>query len=91
VAIKFRQIPQSISLLTADSPEGLVSELTTLIGREPPLPDWVNDGAILAIQGGSDVLLKKYEAAKKAGVKIAAVWCQDWSGHVVTEFGYQVY
>jgi alpha-glucosidase len=91
IAIKFRQIPQSISLLTADSPLELVSELTTLIGRQPPLPDWVNDGAILAIQGGSDVLLKKVEAAKKAGVKIAAVWCQDWSGHVVTKFGYQVF
>lgn len=89
--IRFRQIPQSISLLTADSPVELVSKLTHLVGIEPSLPDWVNDGAILAIQGGSETLLRKYEAAKKAGVKIAAVWCQDWSGHVVTEFGYQVY
>jgi alpha-glucosidase len=91
VRIKFRQVPQSISLLTADSPVALVSQLSQLIGHQPQLPSWVDNGVILAVQGGSDAVRKKYAEAKKAGVKVAAIWCQDWSGHVVTEFGYQVY
>jgi alpha-glucosidase len=89
--IKFREIPQSISLLTGDSPLDLAEKITSLVGHQPQVPEWVNNGAILAIQDGSDVLLKKYREAKAKGMKIAAVWCQDWSGHVVTEFGYQVY
>jgi sulfoquinovosidase len=91
VRIKFRQIPQSISLLTAADPVSLVSEMSDLIGHQPPLPSWLDNGVILAVQGGTEEVKKKYEEAKKAGVKIAAIWCQDWSGHVVTEFGYQVY
>ncbi len=89
--IKFRQVPQSISLLASDSLLGLSQEVSKLVGLQPKVPAWVNDGVILAIQGGSEVLLKKYEEAKQKGLKIAAIWCQDWCGNHVTSFGYQVY
>ncbi len=89
--IKFRQIPQSISLLCENSLLELAQSISRLVGLQPKVPSWVNDGVILAIQGGSDVLLQKYEEAKKKGLKIAAIWCQDWCGNVVTSFGYQVY
>lgn len=89
--IKFRQIPQSISLLCADSNLELGQEIAKLVGGQPKVPFWVNDGVILAIQGGSEVLLKKYEEAKRKGLKIAGIWCQDWCGNYVTSFGYQVY
>lgn len=89
--IKFRQVPQSISLLCANSLLELAQEVSKLVGVQPKVPERVNDGVILAIQGGSEVLLKKYEEAKKRGLKIAAIWCQDWCGNVVTSFGYQVY
>ena len=91
VLISFRQFPQSISLLTANNTRELSSKLCGLVGISPKIPSWVNDGAILAVQGGTKVLREKYEAAKKAGVKVAALWAQDWCGHVVTSFGYQVY
>ena len=91
VLIHFRQFPQSISILTADNTRELASKLCGLVGISPRMPDWVNDGAILAIQGGTEVLRKKYHEAKAKGVKVAALWAQDWCGHVVTSFGYQVY
>ena len=91
VIISFRQFPQSITLLTADNTRDLSASLCRLVGISPEIPDWVNDGAILAIQGGIDVLKAKYEQAKKDGIKVAALWAQDWCGHVVTSFGYQVY
>ena len=91
VRISFRRIPQSITLLTANNTRDLASRLCELIGISPRVPSWVNDGAILAIQGGIDVLRKKYQEAKEKGIKIAGLWSQDWCGHVVTSFGYQVY
>lgn len=89
--IKFRQVPQSISLLCENSLLELSESISKLVGLQPRVPHWVNDGVILAIQGGSEVLLKKYEEAKKKGLKIAGIWCQDWCGNHVTSFGYQVY
>ncbi|MBR1581515.1 MAG: alpha-glucosidase [Bacilli bacterium] len=91
VELKFRAIPQSVSLITADSQLELVEKMANLLGISPRLPEWVNNGAILAMQGGTEVLREKYQEAKAKGVKIAALWAQDWCGHVVTSFGYQVY
>ena len=90
-SMRFREIPQSISLLTADSQKELIENMTKLVGISPKMPDWVNDGAILAMQGGTDVLKEKYQEAKNKGIKVSALWAQDWCGHVVTSFGYQVY
>lgn len=89
--IKFRQIPQSISFLFENSLLELAQSISRLVGLQPKVPSWVNDGVILAIQGGSKVLLEKYKEAKEKGLKIAGIWCQDWCGNVVTSFGYQVY
>lgn len=91
VIIKFRQVPTSISILTGDSPIDLSKKITNLIGIQPKLPDFVNSGAILGIQGGTEEVLKKYQSVKDKGGKVSAIWCQDWSGQIVTEFGTQVY
>ena len=91
VVIEFREIPQSISLLTGNSIQEVASKMCELVGIQPKLPDWVNDGLILAVQGGADVVRQKVKEAKEKGLKIAAIWSQDWSGNVVTSFGYQVY
>jgi len=89
--LNFRNIPKSVSLITADSQKELIERFAKLMGIAPKTPDWVNNGAILAMQGGTEVLRQKYLEAKEKGVKIAALWAQDWCGHVVTSFGYQVY
>ena len=91
VRISFRGVPQSISLLTADDPKELAAKLCELVGIGPRVPSWVGNGAILAVQGGTEVLRQKYQEAKAKGIKVAALWAQDWCGHVVTSFGYQVY
>ena len=91
VRISFRTPPQSISLLTADDPKDLAGKICELVGIAPKVPSWVGQGAILAMQGGTEVLRQKYQEAKAKGIKISALWAQDWCGHVVTSFGYQVY
>nr|MCR5492005.1 hypothetical protein [Bacilli bacterium] len=91
VEITFRKFPQSISILTARNTRDLAAKLCTFVGVSPRIPDWVGNGVILAVQGGTEAVRAKYEEAKKHGVKVAAIWSQDWCGHVVTSFGYQVY
>ncbi len=68
----------------------LSEKLSSLLGRQQTLPDWIYDGAILAVQEGTQVIEEKIEKAQKAGVKIAGIWSQDWSGCRRTKFGYQV-
>ena len=64
--------------------------LTERLGRQPQLPDWLYDGMILGIQGGTEAVDHKIQRALDAGAKICGVWCQDWCGCRRTDFGYQV-
>ncbi|MCI2068616.1 MAG: alpha-glucosidase [Bacilli bacterium] len=89
--ICFRQVPTSISFLFGNSHEDILERLSKFVGIQPPLPDFVSQGAIIASQGGSQIMLERYEKLKKEGAKISGIWCQDWSGQIVTEFGSQVY
>ncbi|WP_145508283.1 alpha-glucosidase [Yersinia alsatica] len=71
----------------ADSYIGLLEKLTALLGRQPELPDWVYDGVILGIQGGTDVCQQKLDVMREHGVKVSGIWAQDWEGRRITSFG----
>lgn len=73
-----------------DSYKELSSKLSNLLGHQRNLPDWVYDGAILAVQEGTEAIDRKIKKAEEAGVKIAGIWSQDWCGCRRTKFGYQV-
>ncbi|CAK3741657.1 glycoside hydrolase family 31 [Lecanosticta acicola] len=59
-----------------------VEALTRYTGRMPALPKWVDNGAILGIQGGQDKVNRIVEQGLSQNVScpIAAVWLQDWCG-----------
>ena len=70
------QEPPVIWMGQADSFEEVSGDLTSILGRQCGLPDWVYDGAILAVQEGSEAVDRKIDAALNAGfekVKINAV------------------
>ena len=71
--------------------ESLMTSLTSLVGRQPVLPDWVYDGEILGIQGGTDVMMEKYQKAVDHDAKVTGVWIQDWEGRRVTAVGKQLF
>ena len=74
-----------------DTFENVLENLTDLIGRQPVLPDWVFDGEILGIQGGTGIMDRKVETALSHGMKVAGVWIQDWEGRRVTAVGKQLF
>lgn len=57
-----------------------VERLTEYTGRMPTLPDWVDSGAILGIQGGQDKVNGIVQHGLELDCPIAGVWLQDWSG-----------
>lgn len=71
--------------------EEVMSDLTEVLGRQPRLPDWVYDGEILGIQGGTDVMMQKTETALKYNTAVSGVWIQDWEGRRVTAVGKQLF
>lgn len=87
--LEFREIADLHFGFAADFP-ALMENLSELLGRQPELPDWVYDGAILGIQGGTKTLTDKLTTADAFGTKVAGVWCQDWEGRRVTAFGKQL-
>ncbi|WP_375748613.1 alpha-glucosidase [Vibrio sp. HN007] len=80
-------IPEYVLFDAEESFPALVKNITDLFGRQPELPDWVLDGVILGIQGGTEIMLDKVANAKAAGVEVAGAWCQDWQGIKMTSFG----
>ena len=70
--------------------EDVLTNLTALLGRQPQLPDWVFDGSILGIQGGTQTMLTKVNKCLKAKTAVNGVWIQDWEGRRVTAVGKQL-
>ena len=74
-------------ILSGDSPTALIRAYTQYAGRMRPMPAWVDRGAIVGIQGGTEVVRQRVAALQAAGVPLAGVWLQDWVGQRVTSFG----
>ena len=74
-------------ILRGESPGALVRSYTEYAGRMRPMPAWVDRGAIVGIQGGTDVVRQRVADLQAAGVPLAGVWLQDWVGQRVTNFG----
>ena len=70
--------------------EEVSQKLSALLGSYGRLPEWLYDGAILAIQEGCEAIDRRLQKALDAGVKVNGVWSQDWCGCRRTGFGYQV-
>ena len=76
---------------TADTPLALIAGHTEDSGRMRPLPDWVDRGAIIGMQGGTQAVRDKFTTLEKAGTPVAGFWLQDWVGQRLTSFGKQLW
>ena len=85
--LTFWEIPESITVGGGPSPMETVQDISAFLGRQRPLPDWVYNGIILGIQGGTEVCQSKLKIAQDAGIPVAGIWAQDWQGEKYTSFG----
>lgn len=82
--------PTRVVLGKRETAPDTVKAVGDYLGRQPALPDWVHDGVWLGIQGGTAVVREKLQKALDAGVRVTALWCQDWEGIRLTAFGQQL-
>jgi alpha-glucosidase len=64
-----------------------IQDQSAYFGRQGMLPDWVMEGVILGIQGGTETCEHKLASARKAHVPVVGIWAQDWEGIRITSFG----
>ncbi|GAA4391265.1 alpha-glucosidase [Tsukamurella soli] len=77
-------------ILYGTSPLDLIETYTGIAGRMRRLPDWVDDGAIVCAQGGTEVVRKLITTLADAHIPVSALWIQDWTGVNHTAAGKQV-
>src|SRR5690606_22866472 len=74
-----------VELVAAATPTELIAARAA--SSRPTLADWVLDGAIVGLQGGTQKVRREIDELRRAGAVISAVWLQDWTGRRTTSFG----
>ena len=74
-----------------EQPLEQIRSITRYTGRMQSLPEWVHNGLILGVQGGSDVVENVITKLKAHDMPLAAIWMQDWVGARKTSFGSQLW
>ncbi|CAA9400699.1 MAG: GH31 [uncultured Rubrobacteraceae bacterium] len=78
-------------ILSGDTPSELIEQYTEYSGRMRPLPEWILNGAVVGLQGGTDKVLDVYDELEALDTPVAALWLQDWVGQRQTSFGTQLW
>jgi alpha-glucosidase len=91
IDIKLWSATMTGRILYGATPLDLVEAYTEYSGRMRALPDWVHEGAILGLMGGTAVVNQRVGRARKAGMAIAGLWLQDWVGVRKTSVGTQLW
>ncbi|MFD1951703.1 alpha-glucosidase [Sphingomonas arantia] len=84
------EVPARIELFAADRFAAIVGQLSTRFGRQPRLPAWSYEGAILGLKQGVESFARM-EAMIAAGAVVSGLWCEDWVGLRVTSFGKRLF
>ncbi len=61
-------------ILYGKTPLDLIEAYTEYAGRMRVLPDWVHNGVIVALQGGTKVARPQFEELLKAEIPLAGLW-----------------
>jgi alpha-glucosidase (family GH31 glycosyl hydrolase) len=78
-------------ILCGDTPLELIERYTNYVGRMPPLPDWLNAGAVVGMQGGTEKVRHVWSKLRDLETPIAGFWLQDWVGQRTTQIGKQLW
>lgn len=74
----------------ADTLLELVGILSGRFGRQPKLPGWAIDGAIIGLKQGVQSF-DRLQKIREAGAVVSGLWCEDWVGIRETSFGRRLF
>ena len=77
--------------ISGADPQELLKRYTDYTGRMKPLPEWVDQGVVIGMQGGTEAVRKAWAQAKALKIPVSAFWLQDWVGKRSTSFGSQLW
>ncbi len=80
----------NFKLIDGDDLSGLIGQFSTLMGRQPALPDWAIGGAIVGLKDGANSF-SRLEKIIAAGAAVSGLWCEDWVGIRQTSFGRRLF
>ncbi|MFB9949528.1 alpha-glucosidase [Rhizobium puerariae] len=83
-------VPERIEFHSAPSFIELVEALSLRFGRQPELPDWIYNGAIIGLKDGINSFAR-LDRMRAAGVQVSGLWCEDWVGSRQTSFGSRLF
>jgi sulfoquinovosidase len=83
-------VPSRLEVRVADSFLTLVEAISARFGRQPPLPEWVYNGAIVGLKDG-ERSFARLDRIVDAGVRVSGLWCEDWAGVRETSFGTRLF
>ena len=78
VTVRYDALEMDGHLMQAENMLDAITMLTNYTGRMLDLPQWVDQGAILGIQGGEQKVNSIVEQGLQQKCPIAGVWLQDW-------------
>jgi alpha-glucosidase len=85
--LHFWEVPRSIRIECASTFINLLEKSSAFFGRQGKLPDWVYQGLVIGVQGGTGRALEILDRCLAKGIPVAGLWCQDWQGKKLTSFG----
>ncbi|WP_419255650.1 alpha-glucosidase [Caulobacter sp. ErkDOM-YI] len=88
--IEVWEVPERIEIFAAETFVALVGALSDRFGRQPPLPDWVLNGAIVGLKQGGESF-DRLQAFIASGAALSGLWCEDWVGLRITSFGKRLF
>jgi len=77
-------------ILLGQSPLELIERLTEVTGRTPPPPEWLDQGAVVALARPDSDVAPLVDLLGSSGAELSAVWNQTWSGVAKSFVGEQV-
>ncbi len=80
-----------VRLYGGATPAEQIEAHTRFTGRMPPLPEWIQRGAVVGMQGGTEAARRMVASLQAANAPIAALWLQDWVGARKTSVGWQLW
>ena len=78
-------------LLCGETPLELIELYTEYTGRMAPLPNWLNSGALIGMQGGTEKVRQIWSQLRDLDTPVAGFWLQDWVGQRKTIAGKQLW